>query len=124
MRIRSVPTNVLTSQYQLDEFGSAISGRALGNTERTSTMTTPPQMGGSRLRLGRGSDRRRIEMFARITSGALAHMRALLLLAGLASCTGSPAALALQPDFEVMTPPGVASVSIRQSPPGMTQAEF
>jgi hypothetical protein len=51
-------------------------------------------------------------------------MRALLLLSGLASCTGSPATLALQPDFEVATPAGIASVSIRQSPPGMTDAEF
>jgi hypothetical protein len=63
-------------------------------------------------------------MFARITSGGLAHRRALLLLFGLASCTGSPATLALQPDFEVMTPAGIASVSIRQSPPGMTNAKF
>src|SRR5689334_3646246 len=47
-----------------------------------------------------------------------------LLLLGLAACTGSPAALALRPEFEVMTPAGVASVSIRQSPPGMTDAEF
>jgi hypothetical protein len=30
----------------------------------------------------------------------------------------------LRPDFEVMTPAGVANVSIRQSPPGMTRAEF
>ena len=63
-------------------------------------------------------------MFAFIAPGALAHARALLLLGGLASCTGSPATFALRPDFEVMTPAGIASVSIRQSPPGMTDAEF
>ena len=63
-------------------------------------------------------------MFARSTSGALAQTRALLLLCGLASCTGSPATLALRPSFEAMTPAGVTSVSIRESPPGMTDAEF
>jgi hypothetical protein len=63
-------------------------------------------------------------MFARITPVALARTRALLLLSGLPACTGSPATLALQPDFEVMTPAGIASVSIRQSPPGMTEAQF
>jgi hypothetical protein len=63
-------------------------------------------------------------MFARMTPVVLARTRALLLLSGLAACTGSPATLALQPDFEVMTPAGIASVSIRQSPPGMTDAEF
>jgi len=62
--------------------------------------------------------------FARVTPGALAHTGALLLLCGLASCTGSPATLALRPDFEVMTPAGIASVSIRESPLGMTDAEF
>jgi hypothetical protein len=51
-------------------------------------------------------------------------MPALLLLSGLAACTGSPGITALQPDFEVMTPAGKASVSIRQSPPGITGAEF
>jgi hypothetical protein len=30
----------------------------------------------------------------------------------------------LQPAFEVMTPAGIASVSIRESPMGMTDAEF
>ena len=63
-------------------------------------------------------------MFARMTPVALMPPRVLLLLSGLAACTGSPATLALQPDFEVMTPEGIASVSIRQSPPGMTDAEF
>jgi hypothetical protein len=74
--------------------------------------------------LGRQPKRRTIAMFARMTPVALARTRALLLLSGLAACTGSPATLALQPDFEVMTPAGIASVSIRQSPPGMTAAEF
>jgi hypothetical protein len=49
---------------------------------------------------------------------------ALGLLFDLAACTGSPSTLALQPDFEVTTAAGVASVSIRQSFPGMTYAEF
>jgi hypothetical protein len=62
--------------------------------------------------------------FQRIAPGALAHTRALLLLCGLASCAGSPRTLALQPDFEVKTPAGVASVSIRESPVGMTDEEF
>lgn len=48
----------------------------------------------------------------------------LLASLSLAACTGSPATLALPPAFEVMTPAGLASVSIRQSPPGMTDAEF
>ena len=64
------------------------------------------------------------DMFACITSGGPAHRRALLLLFGIASCIGSPAIVALQPDFEVMTSADIASVSIRQSPPGMTDAEF
>jgi hypothetical protein len=63
-------------------------------------------------------------MFACLTAGALVRARALLLLFGLASCTGSAATLALPPDFEVTTPTGIASVSVRQSPPGMTDAEF
>src|SRR5258708_35453738 len=49
---------------------------------------------------------------------------ALVLLLGAASCTGSPATLALPPDFEVMTPAGVVSVSIRQAPLGTTNARF
>lgn len=61
-------------------------------------------------------------MFARITLGALA--RTLLPMLGLVACTGSPGTLAMQPDFDVMTPAGIASVSIRQSPPGMPEAEF
>jgi len=49
---------------------------------------------------------------------------ALAALIALAGCTGSPATLALRPAFEVTTPAGVASVSIRESPPGMTDSEF
>jgi hypothetical protein len=48
---------------------------------------------------------------------------ALGLLFGPAACTGSPSTLALQPDFEVMTTAGIASVSIRQPFPGTTFAE-
>lgn len=40
------------------------------------------------------------------------------------ACTGSPATLALQPDFDIATATGPASVSIRETPPGMTFAEF
>ena len=40
------------------------------------------------------------------------------------ACTGSPATLALQPDFDVATSAGPASVSIREAPPDMTFAEF
>ena len=54
----------------------------------------------------------------------LTRTRALVLLSGLAACTGSPATLALQPDFEVMTPAGVASISVRQPLPEMTEAQF
>lgn len=49
---------------------------------------------------------------------------ALGLLFGPAACTGSPSTLALPPDFEVMTAAGVASVSLRESFPGTTDAEF
>lgn len=48
----------------------------------------------------------------------------LLLAMGLGACTGSRATLALQPDFNVATPAGIASVSIRQAPPGMPDAQF
>lgn len=65
-----------------------------------------------------------ISMSTYTVPAALACRRYLLLLLCLASCTGSPATLALRPDFEVMTPAGIASVSIRQSPLGMTDAEF
>jgi hypothetical protein len=60
----------------------------------------------------------------RYTCGAWVPPRALLSLCGLASCTGSSVPLALQPNFEVGTPADVASVSIRESPPGMTDTEF
>ncbi len=63
-------------------------------------------------------------MLGYATSVALARARSALLLSCLASCTGSPGALALRPDFEVTTPAGIASVSMRQSPVGMTDAEF
>ena len=59
---------------------------------------------------------------AKLAATALAP--ALMLFSGLAACTGLPATLASQPDFEVLTRAGVASVSIRQSPPGMTEAQF
>ena len=49
---------------------------------------------------------------------------ALLLQSGLAACASSPTTLALRPDFEVVTPAGVASVIIRESPDGMTDGEF
>jgi hypothetical protein len=62
--------------------------------------------------------------FRRVTSGALARTCVLPLLLGLASCLGSPGTLALQPAFEMMTPAGIASVSVRESPAGMTDAEF
>jgi hypothetical protein len=62
--------------------------------------------------------------FRCVTPGALARTSVLPLLLGLASCLSSPRTLALQPAFEVMTPAGIASVSIRESPAGMTDAEF
>jgi len=40
------------------------------------------------------------------------------------ACTGSPATLALRPEFDVATSAGPTSVSIREAPPGMTFAEF
>lgn len=49
---------------------------------------------------------------------------ALVLPLGLAACTGSPATLASRPDFEVLTGAGLASVSIRQAPPGVTDSAF
>lgn len=39
-------------------------------------------------------------------------------------CTGSPGTLAPPPAFEVMTPTGIAGVSIGESPSGMTDAQF
>ena len=40
------------------------------------------------------------------------------------ACTGSQATLASRPDFDVTTSVGSASVSIRETPPEMTFAEF
>ena len=40
------------------------------------------------------------------------------------ACTGSQATLAIPPDFELQTSAGISGVSIRESPPGMTDAEF
>jgi hypothetical protein len=59
-------------------------------------------------------------------SGSRASVAALALvsLPVLWACTGSPATLALRPDFEVETSGGIASVSIRESLPGMTDSEF
>lgn len=71
-----------------------------------------------------GLSSRAVAMFRRLTPLAFARMHALILLCALAACTGSPATLAMRPDFEMMTPAGLASVSIRQSPPGMTDTDF
>ncbi len=49
---------------------------------------------------------------------------ALLALVCPAACTGSPATLALQPDFAMTTPVGNASVSIREPVPGLTDRAF
>jgi len=51
-----------------------------------------------------------------------ASIAALMLL--ISGCVGSPATLALQPAFDLKTPAGIASVSIRATPPGMTDREF
>jgi hypothetical protein len=48
----------------------------------------------------------------------------LLALSAVSACTGSPATLALRPDFELATRTGLASVSIREAPSEMTLAEF
>jgi hypothetical protein len=65
-----------------------------------------------------------VAMLARSTPPALARARALLLLSGLAACTGAPATVAVQPDFQVMTPAGTVGVSMRQPLPGMTSEQF
>lgn len=54
------------------------------------------------------------------------YLKTLSLLVSMAptACTGSPATVALQPDFDVTTAGGPASVSIRETPPDMTFAEF
>lgn len=49
---------------------------------------------------------------------------ALGVLIALAACTGSPTTFALQPDFAMKTSAGIASVSIRESLPGVTDHEF
>ena len=49
---------------------------------------------------------------------------AMLASLAMSACTGSPATMAMQPDFEVATAAGPASVSVRDAPPGMTQSEF
>jgi hypothetical protein len=48
----------------------------------------------------------------------------LLVLSAVSACTGSPATLAMRPDFLVATQTGLASVSIREAPPDMTLAGF
>lgn len=52
------------------------------------------------------------------------HALAVVSVLASAACTGSPATLAQPPDFEVKTPGGIASVSVRASIPGMTDSEF
>ena len=42
----------------------------------------------------------------------------------LSACAGSTATLAIPPDFEMMTPAGISSVSVRRPPPAMTDADF
>jgi hypothetical protein len=54
----------------------------------------------------------------------VATVRTPLLLAGVAAYTGAAATLALQPDFALITPAGVAEVSIRQPPIGMIAGPF
>jgi hypothetical protein len=102
----------------------SISPRATGTPAEATVVAIPTR--GSR-RFGRQSAHPAMKAaglsggrwtFRSLTPGASA------LLLGLASCTGSPGTLALQPAFEVMTPTGIASVSIRQPPAGMTDAEF
>jgi hypothetical protein len=49
---------------------------------------------------------------------------ALASLLATVGCTGSPYTVAMTPDFDVMTPEGMASVSIREPLPNLTDAEF
>jgi hypothetical protein len=63
-------------------------------------------------------------MIRRGRSFVWASALALAALFGPAACTGSPATLALRPDFEVKTLGGIDTVSIRDSLPGMTDSEF
>lgn len=56
-------------------------------------------------------------------SGASATVLTLVLLLGPAACAVSPATLASQPDFVLVTPAGVAGVSVREALPGSTDAQ-
>jgi hypothetical protein len=49
---------------------------------------------------------------------------ALVSLLSAVGCTGSTYTVAMPPDFEVMTPEGMASVSIREPLPNLTDTEF
>lgn len=60
----------------------------------------------------------------RIRLAAIGIMPALVGLLALSACAAVPATPTVPPDFGLMTPTGVESVSIRQSPPGLTDAEF
>jgi hypothetical protein len=55
---------------------------------------------------------------------ASAQLVILIVLFNVAACTGSPTTLAMRPDFEIMTPAGLAGVSIREAPYGMTDEEY
>jgi hypothetical protein len=70
--------------------------------------------------------RRRAELSGVPPRRSQASGRALILalFVGLTACTSWPPVPALRPDFDVMTPAGLASVSIRQAPYGMTDAQF
>jgi hypothetical protein len=61
-------------------------------------------------------------LFAQPTRGRTVGLVLLLLFQ--TGCTGSPATLRQPPDFEVATRAGIASVSIRQPLPEMTDTEF
>jgi hypothetical protein len=57
---------------------------------------------------------------SRMSVAALAS----IVLICLTGCTGSPSTLALQPDFAIATPIGIASVSMREALPSVTDDEF
>jgi hypothetical protein len=59
-----------------------------------------------------------------IRSGPRVAMLVSLLSVGLASCTGAPESMAARPAFELMTPAGLASVSIRQPMRDMSDTQF
>jgi hypothetical protein len=61
-----------------------------------------------------------------MTKPAITGIAGLLLasLCGLTACTGSSATVALRPDFEITTPSGIATVSVREAPPGMADDRF